>query len=111
MLSKPNRLSLKTDRVRVEQTGRTVSSSAFTAIIAPSSFGTSAVPRFAILISRKLAPLSTTRHQLKRTITEVLRHNLSQFSTGFDIILIPKRKIINLKSDEIKDDLIKLLHA
>lgn len=111
MLSRVNRLSLRTDRVRIEQTGRTVSSSAFTAVIAPSSLGEKAAPRFTILASRKLAPLSSTRHQLKRIITEVLRHNLSQFSNGFDTILIPKRNIFNLKPEQIKDELIKLLHA
>lgn len=111
MLSKINRLSLKTDRFRVEQTGKKISSSFFTVVVAPSSLGEKAAPRFAILTSRKFAPLSSTRHQLKRIITEILRHNLSQFPNGSDTILIPKRNIFNLKPEQIKDELIKLLHA
>ncbi len=121
MLSKANRLSLKTDRFRLEKEGVTYHSPLFTVITAPQRNkdlevlrnpeyprGTS---RFAILVSKKLLPLSSDRHWLKRQLTEVLRLNLDKFPQGLDVFLIPKRNIKSATAQQILSDLIHTIHA
>lgn len=73
-----------------------------------SSLGQAAPPRFAILVSKKLAPLSVTRYHLKRLISEIIRHNISRFPGGTDFLLIPKKAIFTAKPDQILADLISL---
>lgn len=111
MLPKPNRFSLKTERFRIEREGQTLHSPLFVSIFAPSSLGQSAPPRFAILVGKKLAPLSVTRHHLKRQISEVIRHHLKQFPSGLDFFLIPKKLALTATQDEILSDLLKSLNA
>ena len=110
MLSRANRLSLKTNRFRREKEGKTLSSPLFTIVVAPRE--NSSLPiRFANLISKKLLPLSTDRHQLKRRLTEILRLNLDKLPSGFDILLIPKRNILTASGDQILSDLVKRLSS
>ena len=108
MLSKQNRLSLRTDRLRLEKEGRTFHTSLFIIVIASSSLGVSSPPRFAFLVTKKLAPLSVERHRLRRIITEVLRHNLAKFPLGRDLLLIPKRPLLTSTTDQILSDLTQI---
>ena len=105
MLSKQNRLSLRTDRLRLEKEGRTSHTPLFIIVSARSSLGVSSPPRFAVLVTKKLAPLSVQRHRLRRIITEVLRHNLAKFPLGRDFLLIPKKPILASAPDQILSDL------
>ena len=108
MLSKQNRISLRTERIRLEKAGVTRHSPLFIVVSAPSSLAADAPPRFALLVSRKLAPLSVTRHRLKRTITEVIRLNLARFPKGRDFLLIPKKNLFSANREQILEDLYKL---
>ena len=108
MLNKQNRLSLRTERVRLEKTGQTRHSSLFIVIVAPSSQGEAAFPRFALLVSKKLAPLSVERHRLKRLITEIIRLNLNEFPQGKDILVIPKKNSLSVPREQILTDLKQL---
>ncbi|MFZ2202049.1 MAG: ribonuclease P protein component [Microgenomates group bacterium] len=108
MLSKNNRLSLRTERLRLEKTGQTRHSPLFIVITAPSSLGEAAPPRFALLVSRKLAPLSVGRHRLRRLITEIIRLNLNEFSKGKDLLIIPKKNALFAPREQILTDLKQL---
>ncbi|MEK7525020.1 MAG: ribonuclease P protein component [Patescibacteria group bacterium] len=108
MLSQPNRLSLRTDRIRLEKEGVTRHSPLFIVVSAPSSLAADAPPRFALLVSKKLAPLSVTRHRLKRLITEIIRLNLNQFPQGKDFLIIPKKNIFSSTHEQIISDLKQL---
>ena len=107
MLSRANRLSLKTDRFRLEKEGKTLSSSLFTLVVVHRE-SPSLPTRFAILISKKLLRLSTDRHQLKRQLTEILRLNLDKLPSGLDILLIPKRNLLTATSEQIISDIKRL---
>ena len=108
MLSKQNRLSLRTERIRLEKDGVTRHSPLFIVVAAPSSVGEAAAPRFALLVSKKLAPLSVARHRLKRLITEIIRLNLNQFPQGKDFLIIPKKNVFSSTRDQILSDLKQL---
>ncbi len=110
VLSKPNRLSLKTDRFRIEREGKTLSSALFTYLVATRK-DTTLSTRFAVLVSKKGLPLSVDRHQLKRRLTEIIRHHLVDLSTGLDIILIPKRPVSNATDEEVLSDLLQTLKS
>lgn len=108
MLSKQNRLSLKTDRLRIERDGKTVRSPLFTYLVAPRE-NLDLPARFAILVSKKNVPLSVNRHQLRRYLTEIIRHCLDQLPPGLDIILIPKKGLQTTTPNQILSDLLKCL--
>ena len=108
MLSRLNRLNLREERTRLEKEGRPRHSPLFIQIAAGSSLGEAAPPRFAILVSKKLAPLSVNRHRTRRLITEIIRHHLSEFPNGNDYLLIPKKAIFAAAPDQILADLISL---
>ena len=108
MLNKQNRLSLRTERIRLEKEGITRHSPLFIVVSAPSSLAADAPPRFARLVSKKLAPLSVERHRLKRLITEILRLNLNQFPKGKDILIIPKKNSLSVPREQILADLKQL---
>lgn len=105
MLSKPNRLSLRTERLRLEKEGITRHSPLFIVVSAPSSLGEAAPSRFALLISKKLAPLSVERHRLKRLITEIIRLNLDDFPKGKDLLIIPKKNVLTATREQVHTDL------
>lgn len=108
MLSKQNRLSLKTDRFRIERDGKTLRSPLFTYLVAPRE-SPGLVTRFAILVSKKSIPLSVNRHQLRRYLTEIIRHHLDQLPSGLDIVLIPKKGLQTITPNQILADLLKCL--
>jgi len=126
-LAKKNRLNLRLHRLRVETNSKKLHSPFFTYIIAPqsehSSLRHSALDaesmqissRFAILISKKLLKKAVHRNQLKRKISQAIQdlphHSyLSRIlSKNLDIILIPKRDILNKTVSQIQADLLKLL--
>ena len=108
MLSKQNRLSLKTNRFRIEREGKTFRSPLFTYLIA-SREDPGLPTRLAVLVSKKNVPLSVNRHQLRRYLTEILRHNLDQLPPGLDIILIPKKGLQTTPPDQILSDLLHIL--
>lgn len=110
MLSRANRLSLKTDRFRIERDGKTFHSPLFTYLVTPRE-GSSLPIRFAILVSKKNTPLSINRHRLRRHLTEILRHHLDQLPPGLDIILIPKRNIGSASPTQILSDLTKMINV
>ncbi len=108
MLSRANRLSLKTDRLRVEREGKTFRSPLLTYIVAPRE-NSSLPARFAVLVSKKNIPLSVNRHRLRRQLTEIIRRNLNELPPALDIILIPKKGLQTTPSDQILSDLLKTL--
>ena len=115
MLSKQNRLSLRTERIRLEKEGITRHSPLFIVVAASKrsedpaySRGTRGTPRFAVLVSKKLAPLSVARHRLKRLITEIIRLNLTDFPQGKDLLIIPKKDVFSSTREQILSDLKQL---
>jgi len=108
VLSKQNRLSLKTNRFRIEREGKTFRSPLFTYLIA-SREDPGLPTRLAVLVSKKNVPLSVNRHRLRRLLTEIIRHHLGQFPPSLDVILIPKKGLQTTPPDQILSDLKQIL--
>lgn len=62
--------------------------------------------RFCVIISKKLAVKAVLRNRVRRQIYEAIRtcETLNQFG-NYDIILIPKKKILDKDFSEIKEDI------
>jgi len=110
VLSKQNRLSLKTNRFRIEREGKTFRSPLFTYLVA-SREDPSLPTRLAVLVSKKNVPQSVNRHRLRRLLTEIIRHHLDQFPPSLDVILIPKKGLQTTPPDQILSDLLHILNS
>lgn len=61
--------------------------------------------RFVIIVSTKTDKRATVRNRIKRCITEIIRKKLPEIVGGYDVLLIPKKEIINKNYQEIEDAL------
>lgn len=63
--------------------------------------------RYRAIISRKLSKSAVDRNKLRRQIYEIIRINSpeEQNVEGYDLILIPKKKILSSKFTEIESDI------
>lgn len=65
--------------------------------------------RVGIVVSRKVSQKSTERNKIKRIISEMFKIFKEEVSDGIDIVIIADPKIKNASSQEIKEDLSKLI--
>lgn len=61
--------------------------------------------RYRVIISKKLHPKAVNRNKLRRQVYEAIRNNIEQSSSALDIILIPKKNILNKDYQEIEQDI------
>ncbi|MBD3330654.1 ribonuclease P protein component [Candidatus Peregrinibacteria bacterium] len=63
--------------------------------------------RFSVIISRKISNKAVTRNKIKRRIYEAVRLKLKKFtpSKGSDIVLIPKKAILDADYSAIAEDI------
>ena len=109
-LSKTNRLNLRLNRQRIESTCQKHHSPFFTYLIAPQTTEVKNLsPRFAILLSKKLAKLAVDRNKIKRLVSNSLQDSLPKLTQNQDIILIPKKEILTQSKNNISQDLLKNL--
>lgn len=83
------------------KSGRRVSSPNFSATIPKNTIG------YAVVVSKKTARLSVTRHRIKRRVLDALKK--LPIVIPASVILYPRATVINMKYDELKQELIKLL--
>ncbi|MBI2025304.1 ribonuclease P protein component [Candidatus Kaiserbacteria bacterium] len=81
--------------------GRRVSSANFSAILSKNAAG------YAVIVSKKTARLSVTRHRIKRRALEALRRLNSAIPAS--VILYPRASVLDMGYDELKQELTKLL--
>lgn len=69
------------------------------------------VNRYGITISKKIGN-AVVRNKIKRRIKEILRKwdDNDYIKSGFDIVIITRKPVINLNYHQIKDDLKRLLY-
>ncbi|MBI4065954.1 ribonuclease P protein component [Candidatus Kaiserbacteria bacterium] len=84
--------------------GRRVSSQHFTVVLPKNTTG------YAVIVSKKTARLSVTRHRIKRRVSEVLR-TLALSGKVFppSVILYPRASVMDMEYDSLRRELMKLL--
>ncbi len=64
--------------------------------------------RFGVIISKKISKKAVDRNKIKRRLTEVLARNLENFETGKRILFLAKKEVLEVKPEEIKEELGKI---
>jgi len=107
-LPKSHRLSLRFERDRLTHSGKTVFGKYFTLVTADKPPATqNSYPCFAILLSKKTAPLAVNRNKIKRITSDIIENNLSSFSSK-DYLVIPKRQVLTENFQSLQTDLLSL---
>jgi len=65
--------------------------------------------RFAFMVGLKVSKKAVKRNKIRRWLEEIVRLNLEQIKTGFDIIVMVNPEILNKKYQQVEEVLIKLL--
>ena len=104
MLSKANRLSLRTEFRRVKSTGKFFPSRSFSLIL--NRADTDTPPRFGFVVSKKVAAKAVARNRTRRKLVEALRPHLAKLPSGIEGIFLAKpaasEKSVAELSEEIK---------
>ncbi len=62
-------------------------------------------PSYAVVVSKKTAPLSVTRHRIKRRVLGAL----GKIEPNYAVILYPRASVLEIEYDDLHKELIKLL--
>lgn len=89
MLPKAYRLSDHAEIHRVFRLGKKAYGSLFSFITLPNSLEKS---RFAIVVSKKIAPRAVDRNRMKRLAREALRIRLTRLMPGYDTVVVSLQK-------------------
>lgn len=66
-------------------------------------------PKAGVIVSRKLAGKAVARNQLKRRLRIALQHLLTQFPTPIHLVILPNRRALGAKVEELEAELKALL--
>jgi ribonuclease P protein component len=105
MLPKEKRLNLKTD-FRFVKTGKSIDSKYFRLMI---KLGENTQPRIGIATSGKVFKNATDRNRCRRVISAAFEQLYPQLILNVNIIALPKKEVIEVKSIEITKELEQLL--
>lgn len=98
MLALINRLTGKQDFDRVKEKGRLFQGNAFAvAVLAKKEKGPS---RFGFVVSNKISKKANIRNKIKRALRETVRQNLPKLKSGFDVVFLVKKVVLE---KQIKD--------
>lgn len=61
--------------------------------------------RFGLIVSRKISPLAVKRNYIKRVISNIIMSNRQHINKGFDVVILPKKNIVNIHFSNLKNDL------
>lgn len=68
-----------------------------------------ALSRFGITVSRKLGR-ATVRNRIRRRTREILRHHVEELGSGWDIVINPRRTVLEAEFALLDEELMGLLH-
>ncbi|PIS23228.1 ribonuclease P protein component [candidate division WWE3 bacterium CG08_land_8_20_14_0_20_40_13] len=100
MLKAQNRLLDDYDFRRVKRLGKTFVTPLFVLSFAPAK-NPAGPPRFGFVFATTFDKRAVVRNRHKRILREAVRVNLNKFHAGFDIVIIPRRKLIGKTYEEI----------
>lgn len=61
------------------------------------------ISRFGFILSKKISKNATVRNKIKRRLREVVRKELGNIKSGFDIIIVAKPRIVGKDYLEIRE--------
>lgn len=99
MLAKKYRLTNTQDFHKVQELGSTYQSSNFG--IAILERNDHEPPRFAFVVSTKIAKDAVDRNTIKRHMSETIRLMTNEIKNGIDVVFLAKTSIIRIPADEI----------
>ncbi|MFH1838447.1 MAG: ribonuclease P protein component [Candidatus Kuenenbacteria bacterium] len=67
------------------------------------------ISRFGFIVSNKVAKKANKRNLIKRRLREIIRKNLLNFQTGFDVVIMARPEIKELKFSEMKEKIERAL--
>ncbi len=104
-LPKSHRLSLRFNRERLTNTGKTLYGKFFTLVVSDTPESEkSTSPRLAILLSKKTATLATGRNKIKRITSGIIEKLFSSIPPK-DYLVIPKKQVLTEDNKNISEDL------
>jgi len=103
-LPSQNRLNLRLERDRIENSSQKIHSLLFILLYSPSPKNIKH-SRFAVLLSKKFARLAVNRNKAKRLVHQAIQKNLNLLTSSYDIIFIPKKTIKTKTIKEISQDI------
>lgn len=106
MLSKQYRLKKRSDFQEVWRLGTKAKGQL---IIMRAHQTSNECPRFAFIVSKKVSKKAVIRNRIKRTITEVVRQNISSVKGGYDVIVVALPQIAGTSSIKIKEDVLNTI--
>ncbi len=65
--------------------------------------------RFVVITGLRFSKKATIRNKTKRQLNEIIRINILKVKSGLDIVLLARLKILDKKSEYIKEELINRL--
>jgi ribonuclease P protein component len=99
MLAKKYRLTVSGDFAKVQSSGRTFQSKNFGVAILDRGDG--GPPRFAFVVSTKIAKDAVDRNTIKRHMSETVRMLTNEVKNGLDVVFLAKTSIMRSPADEI----------
>ena len=99
MLAKKNRLTDSNDFAKVQSKGKTFQSTNFGVAILER--GDDGPPRFAFVISTKIAKDAVDRNTVRRHMSETVRLMTGEVKDGLDVVFLAKPSIMRIPADGI----------
>lgn len=65
--------------------------------------------RFCFVVNLKTSKKATVRNKIKRRLKDIIRNNLDNIKSGFDVAIIAKSEIVNNKYRRIKEEVESLI--
>ena len=107
MLRKENRLSQRSDILRVKEEGKLINASLLSLLVYKNK--DKELKRFGVIVSKKISKRAVDRNKIKRLIMEALRINLDKIEGGSEILFLVRKNILGKKYDEVEKEIKKVL--
>ena len=104
MLPKQNRLPLRTELKRLKKEGRLFQGKLF-GLLVGRSHPLGEPSRFAFIISTKIHKRAVKRNRAKRLLSEAIKDLLPQIKSGFDVVFLAKKNLIEANLWQIKKEI------
>lgn len=106
MLPLKNRLQARRDFEETKTKGQKYQSRLFGLLVYPTN---SEVTRFGFIVSTKISKKATQRNKIKRRLRESIRKVLPTLKTGYDVVFLGKKELLDKKLSEISVEVVKTL--